>query len=163
MAWNVVVVKQETKQWKKKKKQEATPSILFVTNSYMELHHLQCKRLCNGCYKASPTPVIDCLHVFQVGLPSLQCGLQQIHSFMHSFIHICSSKYPSNSISHLLSNNSHPNCFYFQVPEGYIFSTILVAGQNITGTMRRFGEIMRTFHQKDNSYRRTDFTINYLG
>lgn len=50
-----------------------------------------------------------------------------------------------------------------QVPAGYNFSTIMVAGQNITGTMRRFGELLRKVHQKNDSYQRDDFTINNIG
>ena len=50
-----------------------------------------------------------------------------------------------------------------QVPAGYDYGTLLIAGQNVTGTMHRFGEIMKVLYQKDCSYRRSDFTINYLG
>ena len=50
-----------------------------------------------------------------------------------------------------------------QVPPDYDFWTVLVAGQNVTGTMQRFGHVLRTMHGKDDSYRRSDFTINYLG
>jgi hypothetical protein len=53
--------------------------------------------------------------------------------------------------------------YYIQIPAGYTYSTILVAGNNVTGTMRRFGEILRRMYSKTLEIRRTDFGINYLG
>lgn len=50
-----------------------------------------------------------------------------------------------------------------QIPSGYLFSTILVAGNNVTDSMMKFGEILRIMYGKDDSYRRSDFSINYLG
>jgi hypothetical protein len=50
-----------------------------------------------------------------------------------------------------------------ELPAAYIFSTVLVAGNNVTHSMELFGYFLRTIYQKDDSYRRSDFTINYLG
>ena len=33
----------------------------------------------------------------------------------------------------------------------------------MTDSVKLFGDILRTFYKKDDSYRKTDFTINYLG
>ena len=52
---------------------------------------------------------------------------------------------------------------YLQLPEEYTFVTLLVAGDNVTDAMMQYGNILRTIHAKDDSYRKTDFTINYLG
>ena len=53
--------------------------------------------------------------------------------------------------------------FVTQIPAGYISSTVLVAGNNVTDSMAQFGNFLRTFYKKDESYRKSDFTINYLG
>jgi hypothetical protein len=50
-----------------------------------------------------------------------------------------------------------------ELPQGYTFSTILVAGDNVTDAMMLFGNSLKTLYGKDDSYRKTDFTINYLG
>ena len=50
-----------------------------------------------------------------------------------------------------------------QIPAGYTYSTILVAGNNVTGAMRKFGELLRKMYSKDLEIRRTDFSLNYLG
>jgi hypothetical protein len=50
-----------------------------------------------------------------------------------------------------------------QIPAGYTYSTFLVAGNNVTGTMRKFGEILRRMYSKTLEIRRIDFSINYLG
>ena len=50
-----------------------------------------------------------------------------------------------------------------QIPAGYTYSTILVAGNNAIGTMRRFGEILRRIYSKMLEIRRTDICLNYLG
>ena len=50
-----------------------------------------------------------------------------------------------------------------QIPAGYTYSTILVAGNNITGTMIKFGEALRRLYSKTTNYRKTDFSLNYLG
>ena len=49
-----------------------------------------------------------------------------------------------------------------QIPVGYIVSSIIVAGSNVTDSMIRFGHALRTLYGKE-EYRRSDFTINYLG
>lgn len=54
-------------------------------------------------------------------------------------------------------------CTCMQVPAGHVYSTILVAGQNVSGTMQRFGELLRRKYKKDDGFRKADFTINYLG
>ena len=50
-----------------------------------------------------------------------------------------------------------------QLPGAYIFSTVVVAGNNVTDSMMLFGDFLRTLFKKDESYRKSDFTINYLG
>ena len=52
---------------------------------------------------------------------------------------------------------------YPQIPARYQYSTILVASNNVTGAMRKFGEVLRTFYSKKADYRRADYSINYLG
>lgn len=54
-------------------------------------------------------------------------------------------------------------CITIQIPANYTYSTILVAGNNVTGTMRRFGEVLRKIYSKDLEIRRNDFSLNYLG
>jgi hypothetical protein len=49
------------------------------------------------------------------------------------------------------------------IPKGYSMETLLVAGQNITGTMDKWGRLLRMRYKKDDKYRRDDFSINYLG
>ena len=39
----------------------------------------------------------------------------------------------------------------------------MVAGGNVTDAMMRFGEVLRTLYRKDDSFRKSDFSINYLG
>ncbi len=51
----------------------------------------------------------------------------------------------------------------FQVPVGTVFKTIMVAGGNVTDAMRTFGEILRKYYKKEDSLRKSDFSINYLG
>ena len=75
--------------------------------------------------------------------------------------------YKSITVSHhhqlyTVSHASHP-FLSPQLPQGYTFSTILVAGDNVTDAMMLFGNSLRTQYGKDDSYRKTDFTINYLG
>ena len=50
-----------------------------------------------------------------------------------------------------------------QVPPGYVYKTVLVGGQNVTGTMATWGHLLRKFYNKPESFRRSDFSINYLG
>ncbi len=45
----------------------------------------------------------------------------------------------------------------------YKYSTVMVAGGNITHAMRRFGEVLRTVYKKERDYRDSDFSLNYLG
>ncbi len=45
----------------------------------------------------------------------------------------------------------------------YKYSTVMVAGGNVTHAMRRFGEVLRTIYKKGRDYRDSDFSINYLG
>ena len=52
---------------------------------------------------------------------------------------------------------------FLQIPAGYICSTVLVAGNNVTDSMMQFGNFLKTFYKKDESYRKSDFTINYIG
>ena len=49
------------------------------------------------------------------------------------------------------------------VPPGYVYETILVAGQNVTGTMSYWGGLLLEKYGKDTAYRETDFSLNYLG
>lgn len=49
------------------------------------------------------------------------------------------------------------------VPPKYVFKTVVVGGQNVTGTMETWGELLRIWYRKDDSIRRNDFTNNYLG
>lgn len=50
-----------------------------------------------------------------------------------------------------------------RVPKGYSMETLLVAGSNVTGTMERWGRLLRLRYKKDDHYRLNDYTINYLG
>jgi len=47
--------------------------------------------------------------------------------------------------------------------EMYRFSSVLVAGGNVTDAMRKFGEVLRSVYKKRTNIRDTDFSINYLG
>eukprot|EP00731_Ephydatia_muelleri_P018789 Em0011g829a len=49
------------------------------------------------------------------------------------------------------------------VPPEYYFKTVMVGGQNVTGTMETWGELLRALYKKDDTARRNDFTNNYLG
>ena len=49
------------------------------------------------------------------------------------------------------------------VPKGYAMETLMVAGQNLTDTMDKWGRLLRKRYKKDDKYRRDDFSINYLG
>lgn len=53
--------------------------------------------------------------------------------------------------------------FLLKVPAGYRYSTMLVAGENVNDAMGRYGDLMRRFYRKDDSYRKSDLSINYLG
>lgn len=50
-----------------------------------------------------------------------------------------------------------------EVPPGYEYETILVAGHNVTGTMSVWGDLLMKKYAKDTSYRDTDYSLNYLG
>ena len=50
-----------------------------------------------------------------------------------------------------------------EIPEEYAYETVLVAGQNVTDTMMKWGKFMQRFYNRDDSYRYSDYTINYLG
>ena len=39
----------------------------------------------------------------------------------------------------------------------------MVAGDTVTGTLHQWGEMLRTYYGKDDSYRKSDLSINYLG
>ena len=39
----------------------------------------------------------------------------------------------------------------------------MVTSDNVTSAMRMYGEIMRKMYQKSSDYRKTDYSINYLG
>ena len=49
------------------------------------------------------------------------------------------------------------------VPKGYAMETLMVAGQNITETMDKWGRLLRIRYKKEDQYRQDDFSINYLG
>ena len=49
------------------------------------------------------------------------------------------------------------------VPKGYSMETLLVAGNNVTGTMEQWGQLLRLRYKKHDHYRLSDFFINYLG
>ena len=49
------------------------------------------------------------------------------------------------------------------IPKGYSMETLVVAGQNVTGTMEKWGKLLRIRYKKEDHYRLDDFTINYLG
>ena len=49
------------------------------------------------------------------------------------------------------------------VPPKYVFKTLVVGGQNVTGTMETWGGLLRKWYRKDDTARRNDFTVNYLG
>lgn len=53
--------------------------------------------------------------------------------------------------------------FTYQVPAGYKYSTLLVVSDNVTSAMKLYGEILMKYYKKDHSYRKSDFSINYLG
>ena len=50
-----------------------------------------------------------------------------------------------------------------EVPKGYVYETVLVAGQNVTGVYDRWGELMRLKFKKGNYFHESDFTLNNLG
>ena len=50
-----------------------------------------------------------------------------------------------------------------QVPAGYKYATILVASNNVTGAMTKFGKLLRKIYSKTLDYRTMDFSLNYLG
>ena len=62
-----------------------------------------------------------------------------------------------------MSNVKDVKRCYLQIPAGYNYSTILVAGNNVTGTMKKFGELLLKMYSKDLEIRKKDFCINYLG
>ena len=40
----------------------------------------------------------------------------------------------------------------------------MVAGDTVTGTLQQWGQLLRTYYGKeDDSYRKADLSINYLG
>ena len=49
------------------------------------------------------------------------------------------------------------------VPKGYAMETLMVAGQNLTYTMDKWGRLLRKRYKKDEMYRLNDYSINYLG
>ena len=49
------------------------------------------------------------------------------------------------------------------VPKGYSMETLLVAGNNVTGTMEQWGRLLRLRYKKHDHYRLNDYSINYLG
>ena len=49
------------------------------------------------------------------------------------------------------------------IPAGYSMETLLVAGQNITQTMDKWGKLLKQRYKKDEKYLKDDFSINYLG
>lgn len=78
--------------------------------------------------------------------------LSPLNTFMTS-----SSTYKSPSVGFGIISSVN------DVPAGYIYETILVAGQNVTGTMSYWGRLLLEKYGKDTSYRDTDFSLNYLG
>ena len=49
------------------------------------------------------------------------------------------------------------------IPAGYSMETVMVAGQNVSDTMNKWGMLLRERYGKTDDYRRNDFSINYLG
>lgn len=49
------------------------------------------------------------------------------------------------------------------IPPLYTYKSVMVAGDNVTGTMQKWGELLQKQNGKDGSYRRTDHSLNYLG
>ena len=49
------------------------------------------------------------------------------------------------------------------VPAGYSMETIMVAGNNISDTLGKWGGLIRERYGKKESYRLADYSINYLG
>ncbi len=49
------------------------------------------------------------------------------------------------------------------IPAGYSMETIMVAGQNVSDTIDKWGKLMRKRYGKTDCYRTTDPSINYLG
>ena len=52
---------------------------------------------------------------------------------------------------------------HLQVPQNYSVEFIMVAGDTVTGTLQQWGQMLRTYYGKDDHYRKSDFSINYLG
>ena len=50
-----------------------------------------------------------------------------------------------------------------QIPVNYSVEFIMVAGDTVTGTLEQWGQMLRTYYGKDDHYRKSDFSINYLG
>ena len=39
----------------------------------------------------------------------------------------------------------------------------MVAGDTVTNTLQKWGEMLRTYYGKDDRYMKSDLSINYLG
>ena len=49
------------------------------------------------------------------------------------------------------------------IPAGYSIETLMVAGQTVSGTMEKWGTLLRMRYGKTDAYRLVDITVNYLG
>ena len=49
------------------------------------------------------------------------------------------------------------------MPQNYSVEFIIVAGDTVTNTLQQWGQLLRIYHGKDDYYRKSDFSINYLG
>ena len=45
----------------------------------------------------------------------------------------------------------------------YTVEFIMMAGDTVTETLQQWGQMLRTYYGKGDNYRKSDFSINYLG
>ena len=71
-------------------------------------------------------------------------------------------------VQQLVSIGTRPQSAYvltcsLKVPKNYSVEFIMVGGDTVTNTIQQWGNMMRKYYGKDDSYRKSDFSINYLG
>ena len=49
------------------------------------------------------------------------------------------------------------------IPQDYVYRSVMVAGENVTGTLEKWGKLLRRRYQKNDFARRDDLSVNYLG
>ena len=56
-----------------------------------------------------------------------------------------------------------PIVYVLQIPANYSVEFIMVAGDAVALTLGQWGQMLRTYYGKGDHYRKSDFSINYLG